>query len=264
MRTLIVDNDEILCSNLCDFLELKGFDCFQAHSVSEAIQIIQNSWRQLDLIFLDIKFPEDELGGFTIKRVVNNVGKKIPTVFMTALPLASLYQSSRELGSVALLSKPFELDSIDRVVRKSINFKEIVDLREIRPIATLGLYLEGEIYHYVLSSTVTVGRNQNCNIVVPGYFEYCSNIHCTFVRIYEEIEGKLSSFYRLVDGSFDKSSANGVFVEDKRLTTKTCDLRDGQTIKIPLWKKKGELQFASLYYELIDKPNIQDAKSTLV
>lgn len=264
MKALVIDNDENLCCNLCDLLELKGFICSKKTSVREAIEEIQSTWKQLDVIFLDIKFPEDDLGGFAIKRVLNGLEKKIPTIFMTALPLSPLYRDSRELGSVALLSKPFELDSIERALNKAITFKQISDSKEIKPIASLGLYLEGEIYHYVMSSTVTVGRNTHCNIVIPPYFEYTSHLHCTFVRIYEEKEGTLRSFYRLVDGSFDKSSANGVFVNESRLKTKTCDLSDGDTIKIPLYRHKGELRFASLYYELLDKANIQDAKSTLV
>lgn len=264
MKALIIDNDENICSNLCDFLEIKGFDCLKCDSVPDAINLIQKEWRQINIIFLDIKFPEDDFGGFAIKRVLNGLEKKIPTIFMTALPLAPLYRDSRELGSVALLSKPFELDSIERALRKAINFKEISDTKEIKPIASLGLYLEGEIYHYVMSSTVTVGRNLHCNIVIPSYFEYASHLHCTFVRIYEEKAGALHSFYRLVDGSFDKSSSNGVFVNEARLQTKTCDLKDADTIKIPLYRHKGELRFASLYYELLDKANTQDAKSTLV
>lgn len=264
MKALVIDNDENICSNLCDFLELKGFVCLKKKSISEAIETIQSHWRQLDIIFLDIKFPEDDLGGFAIKRVLNGLEKKIPTIFMTALPLAPLYRDSRELGSVALLSKPFELESIERALNKAINFKQISDSKEIKPIASLGLYLEGEIYHYVMSSTVTVGRNTHCNIVIPAYFEYSSNLHCTFVRIYEERNGVLHSFYRLVDGSFDKSSSNGIFVNEVRLRAKTCDLKDADTIKIPLYRHKGELKFASLYYELLDKANIQDAKSTLV
>lgn len=264
MKALVIDNDENLCANLCDFLELKGFICFKENSVSEAIELIQAKWRQIDVIFLDIKFPEDEMGGFAIKRVLNGLDKKIPTIFMTALPLAPLYRDSRELGSVALLSKPFELDSIERALNKAINFKQISDSKEIKPIASLGLYLEGEIYHYVISSTATVGRNTSCNIVIPAYFECASNLHCTFVRIYEEREGVLRSFYRLVDGSFDRSSSNGVFVNDTRLKTKTYDLKDADVIKIPLYRHKGELRFASLYYELLDKANTQDAKSTLV
>lgn len=264
MRALVIDNEESLCSNLCEFLEMKGFICLKQRTVLGAIELIQKEWKNINIIFLDIKFPEDDYGGFAIKRVLNGLEKKIPTIFMTALPLAQLYRDSRELGSVALLSKPFELDSIERALRKAINFKEISDTREIKPIASLGLYLEGEIYHYVMSSTVTVGRNLHCNIVIPTYFEYASHLHCTFVRIYEEKNGILHSFYRLVDGSFDKSSSNGVFVNESRLKFKTCDLSDGDTVKIPLYRHKGELRFASLYYELLDKANIQDAKSTLV
>lgn len=264
MKALIIDNDEDICSNLCDFLELKGFVCLKKNSILSAIEAIQANWQQIDIVFLDIRFPEDEMGGFAIKRVLNGLGKKIPTIFMTAMSLAPLYRDSRELGSVALLSKPFELDSIERALNKAINFKQISDSKEIKPIASLGLYLEGEIHHYVMSSTVTVGRNLHCNIVIPSYFEYASHLHCTFVRIYEERQGVLRSFYRLVDGSFDKSSSNGVFVNESRLKTKTCDLSDADTIKIPLYRHKGELRFASLYYELLDKANIQDAKSTLV
>lgn len=264
MRALIIDNDDNLCSNLCEFLEFKGFTCIKKNSVLDAIEEIQRNWKQIDVIFLDIKFPDDQMGGFAIKRVLNGLEKKIPTIFMTGLPLAPLYRDSRELGSVALLSKPFDLNSIERALNKAINFKELADSREIKPIASLGLYLEGEIYHYTMSSTVTVGRNTHCNIVIPVYFEYASNLHCTFVRIYEEKEGKLRSFYRLVDGSFDKSSSNGVFVNEHRLKTKTCDLNDGDIVKIPLYRHKGELRFASLYYELLGKEDLKDAKSTLV
>lgn len=265
MKCLIVDNDRDLCSNLCEFLENQDFVCHQKHTLKDAISFIQAHWQELDLIFLDIIFPEDECGGFALKRLINGFNRKIPVIFMTGLSLGSLYQSSRELGAIALLKKPFDFSAINRVIEKSKTFKNLSNAFEIKPIANLGLYLEGEIVHYFLASTVTIGRNCSCNIQIPSYFDYCSQIHCMLVRIYEErSRGQIYSFYRLVDGTFDKSSSNGIYVNEIKLKTKTCDLRDGDIIKIPLYRNQGQLQFATLYYELIDKREHADEKATLV
>lgn len=265
MKCLVIDNDRDLCSNLCEFLESQDFICYQSHTLKDAISFIQVHWQELDLVFLDIIFPEDECGGFAVKRLINGFDKKLPTIFMTGLSLAPLYQSSRELGAIALLKKPFDLSAIDRVIEKAIRFKKTSDAFEIRPIANLGLYLEGEVLHYFLASTATVGRNSSCNIQIPVYFDYCSQIHCMLVRIYEErTRGQIYSFYRLVDGTFDKSSSNGIYINETKLKTKTYDLRDGDIIKIPLYRNQGQLQFATLCYELIDKREGNDEKATLV
>lgn len=263
MKVLVVDDNVHTVENISEYLEIKGHESIKAFSVEEAVKQIQLNQGNLDLAIIDMRFPDDEYGGFAIKRYLNGLKQKIPTAFITGLQLQSLYRDSRELGSIALISKPFGMEGIEKILSVSSNYSKLTKSREITPIASISVDLVGEITTYILSSTFTIGRGKNNNLVVPSYFEYTSSLHCMMVRVYQEEGERVSSFYRLVDGSFERSSRNGLLLNEKRLLRKIVDLRDGDIVKVPLYKKE-EIVFATIYYELIDKINIQDAKSTLV
>ena len=81
---------------------------------------------------------------------------------------------------------------------------------------------------YFLEKTYTsVGRSKDCDIVIP--FTEISRCHCVFVERY-----KSYFYHQVIDGGRDrrKMSANGVFVNDRRIDQVSEELKNGDVIRL--------------------------------
>ena len=113
LSLLVVDDDEGIRS----FIHM-AFDLFEQPVVTytasdgqEALTFLQNI--QPDLILLDMRMPIMSGWEFAAEYAKYN-GHRAPVVVMTASELAA--RAKDEVGAVAFLEKPFELEALYAVV----------------------------------------------------------------------------------------------------------------------------------------------------
>jgi CheY-like chemotaxis protein len=113
-RVLVVDDDAIVCSVIQEVLEEEGFSVESAMG-PKALTLAQR--RPPDLILLELFMPM--LNGWEIRRrlLADPRTRQVPCVLLSSEE--GLHRAARELRAQACLPKPFELDDLIQVVRRS-------------------------------------------------------------------------------------------------------------------------------------------------
>lgn len=115
---MIVDDDDILSSALCDFLNDEGLEVVTASNGQEALKILDT--RPLpDLIFTDMTMPEMN-GAELVNRLRNNVRTlKVPVILSSAVE--EVERIAGQIGAQGYLKKPFRLAAMNELIRSHIH-----------------------------------------------------------------------------------------------------------------------------------------------
>ena len=129
---LVVDDDREILDALGRFLGKTGFGCTTVESSSAAAT--ECARRVPDAILLDLALPD--ISGFDLFRALraNSRTKAVPIVLMTGRPNADLLKDAGRLaGAFAFISKPFDLEKVERTLRAAVGSQPD------RPIAVTSL-----------------------------------------------------------------------------------------------------------------------------
>ena len=112
---LVVEDDELLRTNMCDMLGEAGHDVVGAATVAEARAVI--AARPLDLAVLDIgldgdtpRTPVAARGGFRLLEALRQDGPGVPVVFVTGERAAETAVDLMTRGAYHYLTKPVKRD----------------------------------------------------------------------------------------------------------------------------------------------------------
>ncbi|MDR1677704.1 MAG: response regulator [Deltaproteobacteria bacterium] len=105
-RILIVDDDELIHKLLGAILQKAGFECLDALSGREGLDIAKQE--KPELIILDIMMPE--MDGFEVMRALksNPITSSVPVIFLSGKFHNREKAMARELGAADFMEKPFE------------------------------------------------------------------------------------------------------------------------------------------------------------
>lgn len=113
---LVVDDDPDILEALAEILEVEGFESRRARNGKEALDKLGP--RTPDLILLDLMMPVMDGWEFAQKlRAISNFDAP-PIIVLSAD--RNVAAKARELGAVAYLSKPFELEELLQLVRQTL------------------------------------------------------------------------------------------------------------------------------------------------
>ena len=110
---LIIDDQRGIRALLLEFFSMFGFTVLEARDGLEGIDLLQSN--SPDLILLDMKMPG--LSGMDTLREVRRQGITIPVVLITAYQDSESIIESERLGVVARLTKPFDLEDLQSIIR---------------------------------------------------------------------------------------------------------------------------------------------------
>jgi diguanylate cyclase (GGDEF)-like protein len=116
IRTLVVDDEEIVRSFLIDVLTDEGYQVTAVSSGDEAVQAMAT--QQYDLIITDIKMPGTD--GMEVLRVAKARDPNQNVIVMTGYASTETAVESMKLGAADYITKPFNLDQIKIVVAKTL------------------------------------------------------------------------------------------------------------------------------------------------
>jgi two-component system, LytTR family, response regulator len=242
LTCLILDDEEIAINHLSKYINkipyLDLIACFT--NPKQAIDYLQEN--EVDLIFLDIQMPNNELDGIDF---LNIMGNRYNYIFTTAHPEYAL--KSYEYNALDYLHKPFSFErfanAISKVYDKFIdkNTKNIkiktISPQEPQPIITS----KSEDYVFIK----TDNRMQKVNfaeiLFVEGLGNYVT-IHTTkgkFVTLLnvKDLEENLpSEMFMRVHRSYIISLGKIEFVEGNQIfLDKDTSIPLGETYKNQLW-----------------------------
>lgn len=108
-RVLVVDDDRLIRNVIAEVISDSGRVTLEAGNGVEALELLERE--HVDLILLDVDMPV--MGGREFCHKMQELGRLIPTVIISAYDAASV---AAEVGALAWLDKPFDVDDLDDVV----------------------------------------------------------------------------------------------------------------------------------------------------
>jgi two-component system response regulator FlrC len=112
-KILVIDDDEAMVRALSDGLSRSGYSVISTTSCQSGLEIME---RELpELIICDLKI--EGMDGLQFMRQLKKKGTNIPVVMITAYGNVQNAVEAMKLGAVDFVSKPFTIETIDRVIR---------------------------------------------------------------------------------------------------------------------------------------------------
>ena len=113
---MVVDDDPDILEALAEILEVEGFRIRRARNGKEALERLGPE--PPDLILLDLMMPV--MDGWDFAQKMRAIPDLVPPPIIVLSADRNVAAKSREIGAVAYLSKPFELEELLALVRKTV------------------------------------------------------------------------------------------------------------------------------------------------
>ena len=159
MKILLLEDDQILCESLKEFLELEGYNVDVAHRGTEVFDLTFDE--TYDLYILDVNVPD--VNGFDVLASLKDAGDETPAIYITALTDINSISKGFEIGADDYIKKPFDPEElVIRIKRKYHKVDTLLRLNDIvyNPITrvlqkdgqTIGL---GEVQQNIFHTLIT-------------------------------------------------------------------------------------------------------------
>ncbi|MCI9082373.1 MAG: response regulator transcription factor [Lachnospiraceae bacterium] len=130
---LLVEDDRSIVANLTEFLQKEGFCITSVDGQCKALQVLEESAAEFDLILLDVSLADGN--GFAVCRAAKS-STELPVIFLTASGDEYSVVTGLDLGADDYISKPFRprelISRIHNILRrygKSNTFLECGTIR---------------------------------------------------------------------------------------------------------------------------------------
>ncbi len=159
MKILLLEDDQILCDSLREFLELEGYKVDVAHRGPEVFDLTFT--QKYDLYILDVNVPE--INGFDVLSALKDAGDDTPAIYITALTDINSISKGFAIGAEDYIKKPFDPEELlIRIKRKYQKDDAVIRLNDIvyNPVTrvlqkegqTIGL---GEVQQNIFHTLIT-------------------------------------------------------------------------------------------------------------
>jgi DNA-binding NtrC family response regulator len=115
-RVLVVDDEALLRWSLAQILEDEGFEVEQAGSGAEALHTVAASSATFDVVLLDFRLPDSN--DLNLLSKLRQMTPRSAVILMTAFSTPETAQGARDLGAVQVVSKPFDMSEMVRLVEQ--------------------------------------------------------------------------------------------------------------------------------------------------
>lgn len=117
MKTvLIIEDNEEIRENTCEFLELSGFNVISSQNGKEGVAAAAHT--RPDVIVCDILMPG--INGYDVIRQLKNnpLTSGIPFIYLTASGEKNDISTAMKMGANGYIRKPFEMRNLIAEIRK--------------------------------------------------------------------------------------------------------------------------------------------------
>lgn len=126
LKTLVVDDDVVVCENAIATLREMGIRAEWVDSGAKAVKQVRELWeanKYYDMILIDWKMPEMD-GIETARRIRAIVGPEVTIIIMTAYDWASIEHEAKMAGVNLLMNKPMFKSSLISAFSRALGEKE--------------------------------------------------------------------------------------------------------------------------------------------
>jgi DNA-binding NtrC family response regulator len=111
---LVVDDEALIRWSVSETLAGLGLEVEQASDGAGALAAIAGAMMPFDLVVLDLRLPD--VDNLSLLSRVRELLPATPVVLMTAFATPDVISRAHALGVLAILSKPFALEELSRIV----------------------------------------------------------------------------------------------------------------------------------------------------
>ena len=121
---LIIDDEQDLRNGLKRMLsrDIENLEVLTAPDAETGLEMIANI--PIDLLLLDVKMPK--MGGFDMLKQLTKTSPWLTIIMMTGFGSIETAVEAIKLGAYDFITKPFEKKDICRIIRKSIERKQLI------------------------------------------------------------------------------------------------------------------------------------------
>ena len=125
---LIVDDDRNFSFSVRDYMRADGIEVSLAHTGKDCLDLCSST--QIDIVLLDQKLPDIEGAELCASILDRNSQTKI--IFTTAFPSFDNAVKAVRAGAFDYLSKPFELEELDLVVKQALRTLDLEKVEQFQ------------------------------------------------------------------------------------------------------------------------------------
>jgi CheY-like chemotaxis protein len=118
---MLVDDNQIILTTLCDYLQSEGFEVIACQGGKEAIA--QAKAHKPALIVMDIQMPDMDGIETTQRLKADKLLSKIPIIALTALAMKSDRERCLAVGINDYISKPVSLQNLVTIIKKHLSIE---------------------------------------------------------------------------------------------------------------------------------------------
>ena len=119
VKVLVLDDEQVVCERLKDFLESKKFSVETFTDSQKAMDRIKEE--PFDVVITDLK-----MAGYTGMDVLHFIRDERPTtqvILITAYGQIETFHEASMLGALEVVNKPFKMEDIHKLVKKAAKRK---------------------------------------------------------------------------------------------------------------------------------------------
>jgi len=120
IKIIVVDDEDIVLSLICDTLEEEGYAIQTASNGVDALKLIEKE--EFDLLITDIRMPS--MDGIELVRRVRDIHHDIGVIFMTGYANLNSAKNAIKQGAFDYIMKPFEISEIRKAVKDAVRIKK--------------------------------------------------------------------------------------------------------------------------------------------
>jgi len=118
LRVLVVDDEPLVLWSITEMLRSHGMEVEEASTANTALRAFTAQDGPPDAVLLDLNLPDsNDLGLLTMMR---KLAPRTRVILMTAFGTPEVRAEARRLGVFSVIDKPFDLDSLDGLLTRSV------------------------------------------------------------------------------------------------------------------------------------------------
>ncbi len=120
VSVLVVDDEQVVCDLLHEYLSERGYLCTIALNGSDALANLGK--QDFDVVMLDIKLPG--MSGMGVLREIRLNHSNTATIMITGVIDVDTTVEAMKLGAADYIVKPLDLDRVDTSIRTALQTKQ--------------------------------------------------------------------------------------------------------------------------------------------
>jgi CheY-like chemotaxis protein len=117
-RILVVDDEEVLRDVLTEILQSLGHEVTTCVNGAEALELYAKSWKETDLVILDMVMPV--MNGHDVFIAMRRINPEIKALLSTGYTMNEEAQQILDEGVAGFIKKPFRIDELVGAVKKML------------------------------------------------------------------------------------------------------------------------------------------------